>query len=87
MQIKSNWYEKSECLALSCIVHVILLLLASLHQEKLSTNLPTSSTVPEISLVHPTIPSPRAEQSPAEPLIDPLSAPLINAPCILYKGG
>ena len=86
MQNKSSWYEKSECLALSFIIHVILLLLASLHQEKLSRDIsPDYNPIEIITTQQSTKPSDRDQSD--QSCIDPLSAPLINAPCILYKGG
>lgn len=88
MEIRT-WNNRQEYLALSCIMHLIALLLLSLQQKNLpevpqrSLNDTTNTHI--ISTKKKLFESSKDRTQKNQ--IDPLSAPLINPPCILYKPG
>lgn len=87
MYIKSNWYEKSEYLLLSCVIHFLLLLFLSLHKQNLPLPYPKKNV--HIIPVHsPTLsPEKPAPQLEEKKQLEYEEIPFLDAPCVLYKPG
>lgn len=79
--IDKSSFQKRECILLSCVLHGVLLLLLSLHQTQFLSLTPKKST--------PVVVYQKAQpiQPPAPKKIDPLTAPLLEVPCVLYRPG
>lgn len=85
MDKKHTLLKTSECLALSFILHSLGLFILALNQENPPSLCQEKQTPPEI--IYYTHVDDAKEQPIPQTVINPLDAPLINAPLVLYKSG